>query len=104
MRNKCRRSLSPGEAVGGAEERRAELPRKERLAVLADGVDGEPVPPQLLLHLVAPRAALAEPEDAAHPGGDAPHREVRGGREAHGARARAQQPAELERVLAVEVE
>ena len=55
MRNKCRRSLSPGEAVGGAEERRAELPREERLAVLADGVDGEPVPPQLLLHLVAPR-------------------------------------------------
>ena len=94
-------AISPSEAVGGAEERRAELPREERLAVLADGIDGEPVPPQLLLHLVAPRAALAEPKDAANPGGHAPHLEVRGRCEAHCACARAQQLAELEGVVAV---
>jgi hypothetical protein len=94
-------AISPSEAISGAEERRAELPCEERLAVLANGVDGEPVPPQLLLHLVAPRAALAEPEDATYPGGHAPHREVRGRCEAHSACARAQQFAELEGVLAV---
>ena len=56
------------EAVGAAKERGVELAPKEGLPLLAERVDGEAVPPHLLLDGVAPRAAAAELEgDSAGP-------------------------------------
>ena len=51
------------EAIGMPEEGHVELARKERTAVLADGVHLEPVALHLLLNLVAPRARPAQTKE-----------------------------------------
>ena len=74
--------------MGGPVKRGAKLLRVERLAVLADRVDLEVVPPRLVLDDVAARAALAQPEGD---GVAAARREGRGRRETDGARAAAEE-------------
>ena len=80
--------------MGWPVKRGAKLLRVERLAVLADRVDLEVVPARLVLDDVAPRAALAQPEDDRVA---APRREGRGRRETDGARAAAEQLPPRER-------
>ena len=71
--------------MGGPVQRGAKLLRVERLAVLADRVDLEVVPPRLVLDDVAPRAALAPAEGD---GVAAARRDGRGRRETEALRLR----------------
>ena len=87
-----------------AKERDVELAREERLALLIDRIHFEPVPLDLLLHLVAACALAAEAKEKRAAAAGAPalaaHGEGSMWLEAHGARTLPQQQAPRERVVA----